>query len=95
VGQSLQLTVTLSSNSARAQTLLVDYIVHHVKANGSTSPKVFKGWQIELAAREQRVLVKAHSLRPVTTRRYYPGRHAVELQVNGVVLARAEFKLTR
>jgi hypothetical protein len=93
VGQSLQLTVTLNSRSPRAQTLLIDYVVHHVKANGSTSPKVFKGWQIELGGREQRVLVKQHSMREITTRRCYPGRHAVELQINGAVLARADFDL--
>ena len=93
VGQSLLLTVTLISSSARAQTLLIDYVVHHVKANGSTSPKVFKGWQIELGGHERRVLVKQHSMREITTRRYHPGRHAVELQINGAALARADFDL--
>jgi hypothetical protein len=93
VGQSLQLTVTLNSSSPRAQTLLIDYVVHHVKANGSTSPKVFKGWQLVLGGHEQRVLVKQHSMREITTRRYHAGRHAVELQINGVALARADFDL--
>ena len=74
---------------------MVDYVVHHVKANGSTSPKVFKGWKLELGPRETRRLEKTHSLRPITTRVYYPGVHRVELQVNGKVVAEAAFTLSR
>ena len=53
VGESLQLTVQLHSTAARAQTLLIDYAVHHVKASGETTPKVFKGWTLQLGAHEQ------------------------------------------
>ena len=67
--------------------------MHHVKANGDTSAKVFKGWTLELAGGETRRLEKKHSLRPITTRRYYPGRHRVQLQVNGSVVAEAAFTL--
>jgi hypothetical protein len=67
--------------------------VHHVKANGERAPKVFKGWSLQLGAHEQRKLTRRHALRPVTTRRYYPGRHEVDVRVNGQVLARAFFEL--
>jgi hypothetical protein len=73
---------------------VVDYAVHHVRANGSASPKVFKGWKLVLGAGEQRTLEKRHSLRPVTTRRLYPGTHRIELLVNGKALAEAEFELS-
>jgi 3-methyladenine DNA glycosylase AlkC len=43
VGEHAELTLTLQSSSSRAQKLLIDYAVHHVKANGSTSAKVLKG----------------------------------------------------
>jgi hypothetical protein len=68
-------------------------VVHHVRANGSTSPKVFKGWKLTLAEGEARTLEKRHSLKPVTTRRLHPGRHRVELLVNGLALAEATFDL--
>jgi hypothetical protein len=83
----------LHSHSSAAQTLAIDYAVHHVKANGSLSPKVFKGWQLVLAAGERRVLEKRHSMKAVTTRRYHPGEHAVELLVNGAPLAQQPFWL--
>jgi 3-methyladenine DNA glycosylase AlkC len=93
LGESLELHVTLESNSARRQKLAIDYVVHHVKASGKTSPKVFKGWTLELAPHERRELRKTHSLRPVTTRRYHAGRHPIELRVNGRDVAAAEFDL--
>jgi hypothetical protein len=94
VGESLRLSLGLHSQSRRPQPLASDYVVHHVKANGSTSPKVFKGWQLVLAGQERRVLIKRHSFREITTRRYHAGRHTVELQVNGQVMARADVELS-
>ena len=93
VGGSLAMTVQLRSSAARAQALLIDYAVHHVKASGASAPKVFKGWSLSLGAHEQLTLHKRHSMRAVTTRRYYPGRHEVDLRINGQVLARAFFEL--
>jgi len=95
IGSAVVLTATLQSTSARAQALVVDYTVHHRKASGATSPKVWKGWTLTLGARERRVLTRRHSLRPVTTRRDHPGRHDVELRVNGRIVARAAFELQR
>lgn len=93
VGQSLNLSLRLRSASEQSQTLLIDYAVHHVKANGQTSAKVFKGWSLSLAPRETRTLVKTHSMRAVTTRRYHAGRHAVEVRINGQRVAQAAFSL--
>ena len=93
VGDTIGLRVTLQSTARVPQPLEVDYAVHHVRANGSTSPKVFKGWKLTLAANEVRTLDKRHSLKPVTTRTLYPGPHRIELRVNGVALAEAAFDL--
>jgi 3-methyladenine DNA glycosylase AlkC len=93
VGDALTLTVALRSAAARTQPLQIDYAVHHVKASGATSAKVFKGWSLTLGAHEARTLAKTHSMREVTTRRYHPGRHEVDLRINGEVRARACFEL--
>lgn len=93
VGESLTMTLELHSRAKRSQPLVIDYAVHHVKANGERTPKVFKGWTIELAAGESRTLAKKHSMREVTTRRYHAGRHALDLRINGQVVAEAEFDL--
>jgi 3-methyladenine DNA glycosylase AlkC len=93
LGESLTMTLALHSTAKRTQKLVIDYAVHHVKASGERTPKVFKGWAIELAAGESRTLVKRHSMREVTTRRYHAGRHAIDLRINGEVLTEAEFDL--
>lgn len=93
VGENIELAVSLASTASRSQKLVIDYAVHHVKANGGTSDKVFKGWGIELAAREMRALRKRHSMRLITTRRYHAGQHAVDLRINGQTVASAVFEL--
>jgi 3-methyladenine DNA glycosylase AlkC len=93
LGQTLQLSLSLQSASRQPQALVVDYAVHHVKANGSTSPKVFKGWTLTLAPGEHRTLLKPHAVKPITTRRYHPGWHRLTVQVNGQTVAEGGFEL--
>jgi len=93
LGEAVTLSATLTSLSRQPQTLVIDYVIHHVKASGRTSPKVFKGWTLTLAPGEVRTLVKRHAVRPITTRVYHPGAHRVELQVNGAVVAEGVFDL--
>jgi 3-methyladenine DNA glycosylase AlkC len=93
LGGELGLQLVLRSTTGRPQRLAIDYAVHHVKANGTLSPKVFKGWVIELGPREERLLEKRHSLKPVTTRRYHAGEHRVDVRINGQVVAEAAFEL--
>lgn len=93
VGESVTLCADLSSTARMPQQLMVDYVVHHVKKGGAVSKKTWKGWQLVLQPGEQRSLTKRHSLRAVTTRRDYPGRHQVDLVVNGKVVAISEFVL--
>ena len=93
LGGEVTFKLHLQSNAKRAQLLAIDYVVHHVKAHGGTSPKVFKGWQIELPPGAEVTLKKRHSLRPVTTRRYHAGCHGVAVQINGRMVAEGSFML--
>lgn len=94
IGESVALNLTLASTSARTQTLEIDYTVHHARAQGGASAKTFKGWRVSLAPGETLTLAKSHSMRPVTTRRYHPGEHQIDLRINGQIVAQARFKLT-
>lgn len=78
---------------ARRESWMIDYRIHHVRANGAHSIKVFK-WTIKaLKPGEKLELRKKHSFKRISTRRYYPGKHLVEVQVNGQVVAKAAFTL--
>jgi len=93
IGEYITLEAAITSTSRQPQKLEVDYAVHHVRANGTASAKVFKGWKLTLAAGESRAMNKRHSLREVTTRRLYPGAHRVDLVINGRPEAHAAFEL--
>ncbi|MDO9095548.1 MAG: DNA alkylation repair protein [Rubrivivax sp.] len=93
LGDTITLTLMLVSRSNKPQTLAIDYAVHHVKAHGGTSPKVFKGWQLVLPAHGEVVLSKRHAVKPITTRRYHAGLHPVVVQVNGKAVAESAFTL--
>ncbi len=94
IGGAVELIARLSSSASRGQHLMVDYGVHHVRQRGETSEKVFKWKTLRLAGGETRELTKRHAVRATTVRALYPGMHRVELQVNGVRIAEARFRLT-
>jgi len=93
IGGQTTLTAELSSTDSRKQKLMVDYVVHYVRKNGSSSDKVFKWTTIELPANTTLTLNKKHSLKKTTTRALYPGLHYVEIQINGQRLGQSLFKL--
>lgn len=82
-GDSVTLSCSVRSLADVTQNLLIDFVVHYVKANGSTRPKVFKLTACELAPGEQISLRKRLSLAAMTTRQHYAGEHKVELLING------------
>ena len=92
-GDVLQFTMTIVSDSKQKQALMIDYIIHHQKANGTTSPKVFKWQTTTLPAKKTLTSTKKHAIKKITTRVYYPGTHTVEVVVNGVSVGAADFQL--
>ena len=93
LGDSLQLNFTLHSTAANEQNLVIDFVIHFVKANGQTSGKVFKLKTAVLPPEQSLAISKKHPIRPITTRTYYPGTHRVEIQVNGQIVGERSFEL--
>jgi 3-methyladenine DNA glycosylase AlkC len=92
-GGELEFTATVVNTGPVEAKLAIDYVMHHRKANGTQTAKTFKLTTATLAPGEKLELSRRHSFRAITTRRYHPGAHAVELQLNGVRSERAEFDL--
>ena len=93
LGETLEFNAQLLSTSRQKQKLVVDYAVHHVKANGERKPKVFKLSEKKLAPGEIISVGKSHAIRTITTRKYYAGTNAIELLVNGKTVGCVEFEL--
>ncbi len=91
-GGAIEFTLTLSDVPVGSN-LMIDYAVHFVKANGTRSPKVFKWKDMQLSGGGDLVATRAHAIKPITTRKFYPGQHLIEIAVNGQSVAHAEFDL--
>lgn len=93
LGERLVFSAELRSTARAKQALVIDYVLHFRKANGSRTPKVFKWKTLELAAGAAIHLERSHPIRPITTRRYYEGKQALSLRINGTDTGLAEFTL--
>ncbi len=93
LGGTLSFKVKLQSTSSKPQSVVIDYAVHHMKFNGKTSPKIFKFKTLQIAPGATVELTKQHTIKPVTTRKYYPGKHALEILINGKTFGQVDFTL--
>jgi len=92
-GEAVGFDIELVSTAAKPQELVLDYLVHFRKANGTLAPKVFKWSKLTLAPGERLSLSRKHAIRPITTRVYYGGMQAVSLRINGRDFGFSEFEL--
>lgn len=94
IGGRISISFVIRSRSRVPQSLLVDLAVHFVKANRRATPKVFKLKRIVLPPRDSVELRTGVSLAVHTTRTPRPGRHAVEIIVNGQVIPVGSFDVS-
>lgn len=95
IGDSLNFDFELKSTSSQQQKLVIDFIIHFVKANGKQRGKVFKLKNITLKADQRLTLTKKHSFKIISTRKYYIGEHSVEILINGKSMGKINFILTK
>jgi hypothetical protein len=93
LGESVEFSAKVTSKSKASQELVIDYLIHFVKANGSRVGKVFKWKKLTLDKGETVTIKKSHGLRLITTRRYYSGVQAISLRINGEDFGFVEFDL--
>ncbi len=92
-GSELEFGFSLRNNGDAPQNLMIDFVIHFLKANGKTAPKVFKLKKMRLPGGGTASIGKRLAIKPISTRKYYPGRQRLEIQVNGRVLGGADFEL--
>lgn len=92
-GDEFSFSVKLHQKDNRPNRLMIDYAIHYMKANGKTSPKVFRWLDRQVEGAFSETIIRKHSFRPVTTRRHYPGVHKTEIIINGVPVAETSFEL--
>jgi 3-methyladenine DNA glycosylase AlkC len=95
IGGRVSIEFVLRSRSRAAQDVLVDLAVHFVKANGRSTPKVFKLKRVALPSRGRAEFATSVSLAVHTTRKPQPGRHHVDVIVNGSSMPIGDFQVIR
>ena len=93
LGEKITLSFAVKSTVQSSQRLVIDYAIDYVKANGSTSAKVFKLKALTLPGNASESVSRGQQIKELTTRRHYAGRHAVHVMVNGERLASTAFEI--
>ena len=95
IGGRVVMDFVVRSTSRTTQDLLVDVAVHFVKARGHSAKKVFKVKRVSLPARRTVALSFSVSLKVHTTRKPNPGKHTVDVLVNGASFPAGSFQVLR
>jgi 3-methyladenine DNA glycosylase AlkC len=87
LGDSLQFSFGLISESSEPQKLVIDYAVHYAKSSGTNSRKVFKLKEVTLLPGERITISKKQLFQDLTTRKHYAGTHGKALGAVGFDLS--------
>ena len=91
-GEAIDFSFHISAD--RKESLVVDFVIDFVKANGTLAPKVHKLKQLTIGRGESVEVQKRHPLRAnATTYTLYPGTHRLTVQINGKAYATETFDL--
>lgn len=74
-----------------ASKIRLEYGIDYVRVGGKRNRKIFQISEISLDENKQKAYRKSHSFKEVTSRKHYPGTHAVTLIVNGEEQGTLEF----
>ena len=72
--------INLSENT---RNIRLEYKIDFVKANGSTSKKVFQISEFILKPKSSKKFIRKQNFKELTTRKHYSGEHKITLYVNG------------
>lgn len=95
VGDHLLFSFQLKNTSTKKIKSRLEYAVYFLLANGSYAKKVFKISEKEIQPNEILDIERRHSLKPMTTRKYYSGKQKVALIINGKEGEPLSFELRR
>lgn len=93
VGDALTINAVVKNEADGPKDVVVDYSIHFRGRDGRTRPRVFKLTRVQLDPGQSSHVHKTHVLRQLKSRTYYPGTHAVNVQVNGTPSAPVNFVL--
>ena len=93
VGDSLEFSFNLLNNNNKKAKIRLEYGIYYQKANGTLAKKVHKISEKEYAKNSITPIIRKHSFRLVTTRKFHLGLHQVAVIINGNEFEKYNFEL--
>lgn len=82
-GKTMEFSFVLNNNKHDEIKIRIEYGIGYMKANGKISEKKFKLSE-KVYKKGKTKINRSHSFAPITTRRYYPGKHTLTIYLNGI-----------
>lgn len=92
MGERINFSFKLITDKKTLGKLRLEFIIDFIKANGKSSAKIFKISEGEYT-QSSKTFTKYFSFKKISTRKYYPGDHAISIVINGNKVATQSFKL--
>lgn len=92
-GKEAVFEFSVQNNSNKAEKIRLEYAVYFLKNNKLQTKKVFKISERTVEKQQQLDFIKHHPLKPISTRKYYPGEHGIALIINGIEFEKQSFLL--
>jgi 3-methyladenine DNA glycosylase AlkC len=93
VGDSLEFSFTLHNTGTTTERIRLEYAIYYVKQNGKFSKKIFKISERLILPKEKCEVLRRHSFKIITVRKFYTGQHRLSIIINGQEGKIRKFKL--
>ena len=91
IGNDLNISFNIKDNSILGL-LRIEYSIDFVRLNNKSNNKVFFITQKEFM-NNIHTIIKKHSFKKINTRKYYEGKHTINIIINGIIVHKKEFNL--
>ncbi|WP_455755975.1 DNA alkylation repair protein [Sulfurimonas sp.] len=92
MGENLEFSFSLNSKKGLGK-LRIEFVLHLLRQNNKLNKKVFKLAEGDYKE-SSKEFSKMYSFKPISTRKYYSGKHKLSILINGVEFIEKEFILS-
>lgn len=92
-GTSVEFAFSVQNTSSNGQLLRMEYAVYFLLSNQKHTRKVFKISERNMTSKQSFQIIRKHSFRYISTRKYYKGEHFIAPIINGIEKNKLRFEL--
>ncbi|MCF8260074.1 MAG: DNA alkylation repair protein [Melioribacteraceae bacterium] len=95
IGNKMKFSFNLISQESKPIQVRLEYKIHFMNKSGNYSVRIFKISESNINAAEKKEVTRNQNFADLTIRKHYPGKHKLEIVVNGITKAVQEFEVVR